>query len=99
MKSIIVSEQELKTRLSNLSNDEFEDLIDQYVGAALENSPDMNVITDLAQKTQASKLLRVRFELDNAQYDALTNYFGEASQPATSLVKKALEEFIQEFAS
>jgi len=91
-----VSEQELKERLSNkLSGEEIEDLIDRYVEAAsLEDSPDMSVITELAQKSEEEKLLRVRFSLESEQYDALAAYFGEKERPATVLAKKALEEFI-----
>lgn len=91
-----VSEQELKERLSNkLSSDAIEDLIDRYVEAAsLEDCPNMDVITELAQKGQEKELLRVRFSLESEQYDALAAYFGEDGRPATSLVKKAIEEFI-----
>jgi hypothetical protein len=90
-----VSERQLKERLSNRkSSEEIEDLIDRYVAASLEEYPDMSIITELAQKTQEEQLLRVRFSLENEQYDALAAYFGEDGRPATSLVKKAIEEFI-----
>lgn len=36
----------------------------------------------------------VRFSLENEQYNALAEYFGENERPATLLVKKAMEEFI-----
>ena len=91
-----ISEQEIKERLSSeKSSEEIEDLIDRYVEAAsLEEFPNMDVITELAQKSQEEKLLRVRFSLESEQYDALATYFGEADRPVTFLVKKAIEEFI-----
>jgi predicted house-cleaning noncanonical NTP pyrophosphatase (MazG superfamily) len=91
-----VSEQELKERLSNkLSSEEIEDLIDRYVEAvSLEDLPDMSVITELAQRSQEERLLRVRFSLESEQYDALAAYFGEKERAATVLAQKALEEFI-----
>jgi predicted house-cleaning noncanonical NTP pyrophosphatase (MazG superfamily) len=90
-----VSEQELKQRLLNKKSDEeIEDLIDRHVAASLEELPDMDIITELAQKSQEEKLLRVRFGLESEQYDALAAYFGEKDKSATVLAKKAIEEFI-----
>jgi len=90
-----VSEQDLKKRLaSKLTSDEIENLIDRYVEAASQHdSPNMTIIADLAQKGQEEKLLRVRFNLEGDQYDALASYLGEDGQTGTFLVKKALEEF------
>lgn len=91
-----VSEQDLKKRLSGkLTDDEIENLIDRYVEATSQgDSPNMAIIAGLAQKGQEEKLLRVRFNLEGDQYDALATYFGEDGRSGTFLVKKALEEFI-----
>ena len=91
-----VSEHDLKERLAGkLTSDEIENLIDRYVEAtSQDDSPNMTIIADLAQKGQEEKLLRLRFNLEGDQYDALATYFGEDGRPGTFLVKKALDEFI-----
>lgn len=91
-----VSEQELVTRLSGkLSSDEIERLIDRYVETASRaDSPNITIIADLAQKSQEERLLRVRLNLGQDQYDALAAHFGEDGSPGTALVRKALEEFV-----
>jgi hypothetical protein len=91
-----VSEHDLKKRLAGkLTSDEIEKLIDRYVEAtSQDDSPNLTIIADLAQKGQEEKLLRVRFNLEGDQYDVLATYFGGDEQSGTFLVKKALEEFI-----
>ncbi|MGH7453454.1 MAG: hypothetical protein ACRENG_19045 [bacterium] len=100
MSDKIISEQELKNRLSKKhSSDQIEDLIDRYIEASSEEIPDLSTIAQLAQKSREDKLLRVSFKLTSEQYDALAAYFSEDERPATYLVKNAIEEFIREFAS
>jgi hypothetical protein len=91
----VVTRRELKTRLSkSLSNKKIEKLIDEYIEASSNVIPNMDVITSIAQKSKATKLLEVRFKLESEQYDFLAGYFREDGQPATYLVKKTIEEFI-----
>jgi len=94
--TVAVSEQVLRKRLSGKrTEEEIEELIDRYVEAAsLEGVPDMEAISELAQKGQEERLLRVSFRLDGEQYDALAAYFGEDQRPGTILVRRAVEELI-----
>ena len=91
-----VSEDDLRDRLlGDLGSEAIQDLVDRYVEAdSLEESPDMGLIAQLAQKHQEDRLLRVSFTLDPAQYDSLAGYFEETERPGTVLVMKALDEFI-----
>jgi len=91
-----VSEEELKKRLSGkLTGEEIENLIDRHVEAtSLEDSFNLEIIADLAKKGQEKKLLQVRLNLEEDQYDTLETYFGEDGKSGTFLVKKALEEFL-----
>lgn len=92
----LVSEQEIRQRLAGtLTTDEIDDLIDNYIEVASSEIPDMETINRLADKSTESRLLRVSFNLELDQYDALSKYYNEKGRPGTTLMKKALEDFLR----
>lgn len=92
-----LSEADVRARVSErLSNEEVDELIEQYVDAASPTQlPDMNIIERLVQQGDGQKLLRVAFTLEDDYYEALATYYGEEGQSANDLVKKAIEEFVR----
>jgi hypothetical protein len=95
MNTKAISEDQLRERLSaTMSQDQIDALIDRYDEASLEETPNMSVISDLAEKNREDKLLRVSFKLTSEQYTALETYFEEPQRPATLLVQRAIKEFI-----
>jgi hypothetical protein len=100
MTNNILSEEELRNRLSaRYSQEQIDEFIDQFDAASLEDKPDMAAIAELAKKSQEDKLLRVNFKLASEHYSLLEAYYNEPQRPATFLVQKALDEFIQLVAS
>ena len=95
MSRIKVSEQELRSRLAGkFSDDQIEELINQYVEAATNDIPDASSIVELANKKPISNPNRVSFMLTEEQHQTLVSYFDE-ELPATTLVQRALAEFIK----
>jgi len=105
MKSRVITEEQLRDRLAEAgkSNQEIEDLIDQYAEASRQEYPDTEAIAVILQKTQEDSILRVRgFKLTKEQYDILLDYYegegkvlAEGQQvDANLLVQRALEEFL-----
>jgi len=93
-----VSEQELRERLADqMSEEDIQRLIDEYVDAASQTLPDMETLKNIAvRKPRGSAHLQVRFGLTHEQYEALTGYYEEPEEVSTVLVKKVLEEFMRE---
>jgi hypothetical protein len=97
-----VTEEEIQKRLRKLgkSDEEIDNLLDQYSDTMDSEYPNEDAISEILQKTARERVLRVRFNLPRDQYDALLNYFQESDMVVSSAppqAKKLVQEAIKEF--
>lgn len=104
MTSRLVTEEQLRERLrlAGKSDQEIEELIDQYADASRSDLPDERAISRILQRTEQEGVLRVKtFKLSRQQYDALLGHYEEVGAVAEGqqadaglLVQKALEDTV-----
>ena len=72
-----------------MSQEQIDALIDKYDEASIKETPEMSVISDLAEKNREDRLPRASdFKLTSEEYAALETYFEEPQRPASVLVQK-----------